>query len=166
MAPQWAWWHLKSPASLLFTERFIQAQIKENIKAWHHWPLCGNSLLTGEFPIQKASNAENVSIRWRHHVEPARYDHVSVNCIITDLCDCLSPFLCKPLEIQRYQIYDMKWQDWASLINVDQCAPQFCSFMNETFVINARDAKEGIEADSREQFQIKMLSYQYRIPII
>ena len=30
--------------------------------------LCaGNSPLTGEFPAQKASNAENVSIWWRHH---------------------------------------------------------------------------------------------------
>ena len=30
--------------------------------------LCaGNSPVTGEFPAQKASNAENVSISWRHH---------------------------------------------------------------------------------------------------
>ena len=30
--------------------------------------LCeGNSLVTGEFPSQRASNAENVSICWRHH---------------------------------------------------------------------------------------------------
>ena len=30
--------------------------------------LCvGNSPVIGEFPAQKASNAENVSIRWRHH---------------------------------------------------------------------------------------------------
>ena len=28
----------------------------------------GNSPWTGEFPAQKASNAENVSISWRHHV--------------------------------------------------------------------------------------------------
>ena len=27
--------------SLLFTQPFIQAQIKENIKAPRHWPLCG-----------------------------------------------------------------------------------------------------------------------------
>ena len=32
--------------------------------------LCaGNSPTTGEFPAQMASNAENVSIWWRHHVE-------------------------------------------------------------------------------------------------
>ena len=30
--------------------------------------LCeGNSPLTGEFPAQKASNAENISVWWRHH---------------------------------------------------------------------------------------------------
>ena len=27
----------------------------------------GNSPVAGEFPAQKASNAENVSIQWRHH---------------------------------------------------------------------------------------------------
>ena len=32
---------LKSPASRLFTQPFIQTQIKENIKSPRHWPLCG-----------------------------------------------------------------------------------------------------------------------------
>ena len=32
---------MASPASRLFTQQFIQTQIKENIKAPHHWPLCG-----------------------------------------------------------------------------------------------------------------------------
>ena len=41
---------------------FIRAQIKENIKAPRHWPLCG------EFTAQMASNAENVSIWLRRHV--------------------------------------------------------------------------------------------------
>ena len=53
-------WRLKSPASRLFTQPFIQARIKENIKAPRHRPFCG------EFPAQMASNAENVSIWWRH----------------------------------------------------------------------------------------------------
>ena len=34
-------WRLKSPALRLFTQPFIQVQIKENIKAPRHWPLCG-----------------------------------------------------------------------------------------------------------------------------
>ena len=58
---------LKSPASRLFTEPFIQTQIKENIKAPRHWPLCGEFTGTSEFPAQRASYAENVSIWWRHH---------------------------------------------------------------------------------------------------
>ena len=49
-----------------FTQPFIQAQIKENIKAPRHWPLCGGFMVTGEFPAQMVSNAENVSIWWRH----------------------------------------------------------------------------------------------------
>ena len=39
LTSQWAQWRLKSPASRLFTQPFIQ--IKESIKAPRHWPLCG-----------------------------------------------------------------------------------------------------------------------------
>ena len=35
----WAQMRLKSPTSGLFAQPFIQAQIKENIKAPRHWPL-------------------------------------------------------------------------------------------------------------------------------
>ena len=47
--------------------RLAKAQIKENIKAPRHWPLWGNSMVTGEFPAQRTSNADNVFIWWRHH---------------------------------------------------------------------------------------------------
>ena len=60
----WPRWRLKLPASWLFTQSFIQPQIKENIKAPRHWPLCGEFTGTGEFPAQMASNAENDSIWW------------------------------------------------------------------------------------------------------
>ena len=63
----WARWRLKSPASPLFTQPFIQAQIKETLKRSVTGLCMGNSPLTGEFPAQMASNAENVSILWRHH---------------------------------------------------------------------------------------------------
>ena len=43
MTSQWARLRLKSPTSRLFTQRFIQAQIKENIKAPRHWLCEGNS---------------------------------------------------------------------------------------------------------------------------
>ena len=67
MTSQWPRWRLKSPASRLFTQPFIQTQIKENIKAPRHWPLWGEFTGTGEFRAQRASNAGNVSIWWRHH---------------------------------------------------------------------------------------------------
>ena len=50
---------------------FILAQIKEDTIAPRHWPL-GNSPMTGEFPTQMASNAENVFIWWRHHDHAAQ----------------------------------------------------------------------------------------------
>ena len=34
---------------------FIQAQIKENTKALRHWPWCGESTGTDEFPAQRAT---------------------------------------------------------------------------------------------------------------
>ena len=57
----------KSPASRLFTQPFIRVhmKVKSNLRVTG---LCvGNSPVTGEFPAQMASNAENVSIWWRHH---------------------------------------------------------------------------------------------------
>ena len=51
---------LKSPASRLFTQPCIQAQIKENIKAPRNWLCAGNSPVAGEFPVHIASNAEFV----------------------------------------------------------------------------------------------------------
>ena len=63
---KWVWWRLKSPASGLFNQPFIQAQIKENIRVTDL--SSGNSPVTGELSSQMASNADNVSIWWRHHV--------------------------------------------------------------------------------------------------
>ena len=50
-----------------FAQPFDQAQIKENIKVRRHRLWWGNSPVTGEFPAQRASDADNVSISWRHH---------------------------------------------------------------------------------------------------
>ena len=66
MTSLWARWRLKSPASPLLAHLLVRAQIKENIKAPRHWPLCRE--FTGVRWAQKANNAENVSIGWRHHV--------------------------------------------------------------------------------------------------
>ena len=64
--------------------------------------LCeGNSPVTGEFPAQRASNAENVSIWWRHHVDTARREgeiwrvfyefpsdlySTSLNAVLCEIC--------------------------------------------------------------------------------
>ena len=42
----------------MFTQSFIQTQIKDNIKAPRHWPLWFSG--TGEFPAQMANYAEMV----------------------------------------------------------------------------------------------------------
>ena len=39
MTSKWARLRLKSPASRLFTQPFIQTEMKEKIKAPRHWPL-------------------------------------------------------------------------------------------------------------------------------
>ena len=52
--------------TIVYWTVYSDTQIKQNIKAPRHWPVCGE--FTGEFPAQMAINAENVSIWWRHHV--------------------------------------------------------------------------------------------------
>ena len=56
MMPQWARWRPKSPASPLFTRPFIRAQIKENIKAPRHRPLCGE--FTGDRWIPRTNGQQ------------------------------------------------------------------------------------------------------------
>ena len=58
--------------SWVFTQPLIQAQIKETPKLPVTDLCAGNSPGTDEFPAQMASNAENVSIWWRHHVPMVR----------------------------------------------------------------------------------------------
>ena len=63
----WAWWRLKSPASRLFTQSLFRPRSKKTSKLRVNGLCAGNSPVTGEFPAQRASNADNVSIWWRHH---------------------------------------------------------------------------------------------------
>ena len=64
----WTRWRLKSSASRLFTQPFIQAQMKEKSKLRVIDLCAGNSRVTGEFPAQMATNAGNVFIWWCHQV--------------------------------------------------------------------------------------------------
>ena len=73
-------WRLKSPASPLFTQPFIQVQIKENTKAPRHWHLWGISPANAEFPAQMTSNMENVSF---DDIIMFRYPVVSVQSLKT-----------------------------------------------------------------------------------
>ena len=68
----WARWRLKSPASRLFTQPFVQVPVKENIKAPSHRPLRGiyrwpvNSLHTGSvtqkcFLLMSSSCSQSIS---------------------------------------------------------------------------------------------------------
>ena len=54
--------------SLTFAYSIIYSGADQRTSKLHVTVLCvGNSPVTGEFPTQMASNAENVSIWWRHH---------------------------------------------------------------------------------------------------
>ena len=57
----------------------VQTQIKENIRAPRHWPLSREFTGDREFLAQRTSNAENVSIWWRHNeiFMPARNLHAA-----------------------------------------------------------------------------------------
>ena len=68
MTSQWAWRRLKLPASRMFTQPLIQAQIKKKLQSSASLAFVQGILpVTDDFPAQMASKAENVSIWWRHH---------------------------------------------------------------------------------------------------
>ena len=55
--------------------RLFRRRSKKTSKL-HVTGLCaGNSPVTGEFSAQMGSNAENISIRWRHHGNIGHYFH-------------------------------------------------------------------------------------------
>ena len=65
---QWARWCLEWMACRVFAQPFVPAQSKKTAKL-RVTGLCeGNLPVTGGFPSQRASNVENISISWRHHV--------------------------------------------------------------------------------------------------
>ena len=72
--------------------------------------LCvGNSPVTGEFPAQRASNAENVSIWWRHHgicLTKAEY-----LCIVLDPINKVSASERKRCVCNVFLLWGRCWQD-------------------------------------------------------
>ena len=62
--------------SAVCSSRLFRCRPKKTSKL-HVTGICeGNSPVTGKFPAQRASNAENVSIWWRHHVTFVGIDDV------------------------------------------------------------------------------------------
>ena len=77
MTSQWASRRLKSPASGLFAQLFVQVQIKENIKVPPHWPLWGEPPVTGGFPSQRASNTKNFDdVIIKHFISSLKHRHL------------------------------------------------------------------------------------------
>ena len=76
---QWAW-----RASQITNLKIAHSTFYSGADQRKHQQLCvtglcaGNSPVTGEFPAQRASNAENVSIWWRHHVYCIFYEGLVV----------------------------------------------------------------------------------------
>ena len=71
--------------------------------------LCGgNSPVTGEFPAQRASNAENVSIWWRHHDCPLRWSISSESCNNYFCCNVICYF---------YPNCQETWGSWTTLFH-------------------------------------------------
>ena len=73
---------------------------KKNIKAPRHWPLGGEFTGTGEFPAQRASYTENVSIWWRHHNN--RHSYLAY-CVYCEYFEDMA-WLCKTLNLIIYYV--------------------------------------------------------------
>ena len=67
MASLWVRLRLKSPASHCLLNGLFRRRSKKNSKLSVTGLCAGNSPVTGDFPAQMASDAENVPIWWRHH---------------------------------------------------------------------------------------------------
>ena len=78
--------------TIVFSTVYAGADQK-NIKTPRHWPCEGKWPVTGELPAQRATNAENVSIWWRHH-------DVIENAVLRDMISLLG--LCRQLMLSPW----------------------------------------------------------------
>ena len=92
----WAHWRLKSLASRLISQPFVQAQHKGDTQATRHRPLWEESTGGRWIPLTKVTNAESVFIWWRHHVWwPTLYLHSTLPWSTSPYLNVrLLPFLC------------------------------------------------------------------------
>ena len=61
----------------LFAQKFVQAQIKENIKALRHWRLWGEFTRDCWIAHTRASNTQNNSIWWHRHALTIELNYVA-----------------------------------------------------------------------------------------
>ena len=69
--------------------RLFRRRSKETSKLRATGPCAGNSPVTGEFPAQRASNVENVSMWWRHQAQ----------CVFSVFIGC------SPFTMDTYEVY-------------------------------------------------------------
>ena len=86
MTTQWAQERLKSPVPRLFTQSFMQTQIKENIKAPRCWPFCEEFTGVRWIPRANGQLRGNVFIWWRHYViETAQNDKFRLSTSVSQI---------------------------------------------------------------------------------
>ena len=68
-------------------KRLIRRRSKKTSKPRVTGPCAGNSPGTGEFPAKRASNVENVSIWWRHHVNIWRSHGMKTPSALLVICE-------------------------------------------------------------------------------
>ena len=86
---------LKSTASRLFTQPFIQARIKEGIKAPRHWPLCGE--FTGDRWIRRQ--------KWPETRKMFPFDDVIMLKYFCHVCLSVYMFLAKLTRISGIYVF-------------------------------------------------------------
>ena len=102
----------------MLNQPFIQAHIKENIRGTGLYE--GNSPVTGKFLPEMASNVENVSILWRHHVHHQIIWVSHEGVCIYDYCHLVQPTFiadtahCSPLDQNKDMYPIASWNDMAT----------------------------------------------------
>ena len=64
---KWSSWRLELPVNRVFVQQFVQTD-KNKHQSPRCCPFVRDPPATGRFPAQRDSNAENVSIWWRHNI--------------------------------------------------------------------------------------------------
>ena len=103
-------------------------QRKHQSPASLHGLCVGNSPVTGEFPAQRASNAENVSIWWRHRALYSRGADVSMKYISVSIF----PWNKRPISLN---IHHSKFKSDGKFIWLCLDPYSFCTSYDNTVVV-------------------------------